>query len=93
MVLGISPDDVASHRAFKAKYALSYALLADSAHAVAEAYGVWREKRMFGHKFWGVERTTFVVGADGRIAKIFRAVSPEGHAEEVAGALDGMGAR
>jgi peroxiredoxin Q/BCP len=79
----VSPDDVKSHRKFKEKYALPYTLLADTDHAVAEAYGVWQEKKLFGVKYWGVVRSTFVVGADGRIARAFRGVKVEGHAEEV----------
>ena|SRR5687768_18616928 len=83
ILLGISPDDVASHCRFKEKYGLPYTLLADTDHAVAERYGVWREKSMFGRKFWGVVRTTFLIDREGRIAKVFAKVDPPTHAEEV----------
>ena len=91
MVLGVSPDDVRSHRKFKEKYALPYTLLADADHAVAEAYGVWQRKSLFGVKYWGIVRSTFVVGADGRIAHAFRDVTVEGHAEEVLAAVRELG--
>src|SRR3569833_3625028 len=71
VVLGISPDSPKSHRKFKDKYDLTYTLLADEEHAVCEKYGVWAEKSMYGRKYWGVLRTTFVIDAAGRIAKIF----------------------
>lgn len=86
-VLGVSPDTPKSHRKFKEKYDLPFTLLADTHHEVAEAYGVWQEKSMFGRTFWGVVRTTFLVDPDGRIARIFEEVKPEGHAAEVADAL------
>ena len=84
MVFGISPDSVRSHAKFRAKQQLSYALLADTEHAVAEAYGVWREKRMFGLVFDGNARTTFLVAPDGRIAHVFEQVNPLGHGKAVA---------
>lgn len=87
VVLGISPDSVKSHVKFKTKFALPYQLLADTEHAVAESYGVWQEKSMYGRKYMGVARTTFVVGADGRIARVFEKVKPEGHGDEVAEAV------
>jgi len=83
-IVGVSPDTVKSHQRFKAKYDLPFTLVADADHAIADSYGVWGEKQMFGRKYMGVVRTTFVVGPDGRITKIFRNVKPEGHAEEVA---------
>jgi len=86
-VLGVSPDSVKSHQKFKKKFNLPFALIADPDHSIAESYGVWGEKMMFGRKYMGVLRTTFVIGGDGRIARIFRSVKPEGHAEEVARAL------
>ena len=88
-VLGVSPDDVRSHAKFRAKYDLPFTLLADTEHAVAERYGVWVEKSMYGRRYWGNERTTFLIGADGRIARVFRKVKPAGHAAEVAAALGG----
>ena len=87
VVLGISPDSVKSHVKFKKKYQLPYTLLADTEHAVAEAYEVWKEKSMFGRKYMGVERTTFLVDGDGRIARVFEKVDPSGHAADVAEAI------
>lgn len=72
---------------FKTKYGLPYTLVADPEHKVAEDYGVWQEKSMYGKKYWGVARTTFVIGADGKIEKIYEKVKPEGHAEEVLASL------
>jgi peroxiredoxin Q/BCP len=83
IVLGVSPDDVPSHRHFADKYGLPFRLLADTDHAVAEAYGVWKEKSMYGRRYWGNERTTFVIGPDGRIEKVLPRVKPAGHADEV----------
>jgi peroxiredoxin Q/BCP len=87
VVLGVSPDGVTSHGKFKAKYRLPFLLLADEDHAVAEAYGAWGEKSMYGRKYHGILRTTFVIGADGRIVKVFQKVKPKGHAAEVLAAL------
>ena len=87
VVLGISPDGVASHRKFKQKFGLPYPLLADEEHRTAEAYDVWKEKSMYGRKFMGIERSTFIVGKDGRITHVFRKVKPEGHADEVGEAV------
>jgi peroxiredoxin Q/BCP len=87
-VLGVSPDSPKSHRKFKEKYKLPYTLIADEDHAVAERYGVWAEKMMFGRKYWGVLRTTFVIDAKGVVAKVFEKVQPEGHGEAVAKALE-----
>jgi peroxiredoxin Q/BCP len=91
VVLGVSPDSAASHVKFKQKYGLPFPLLADTDHAVAEAYGVWREKSMYGRKYMGVERTTFVVDRDGRLARVFEKVKPAGHAEAVAAAVAELG--
>lgn len=82
-VLGISPDPVDAVRKFKEKFNLPFRLLADAEHAVAESYGVWQEKQMFGKKFMGVARTTFVIDPEGRIERVYRRVDPEGHAAEV----------
>ncbi len=90
MVLGVSPDSVESHQKFKKKFDLPFTLVADTDHAIAEKYGVWTEKSMYGKKYWGVARTTFVIDAKGRIAKVFEKVKPEGHAEEVANAIEGL---
>lgn len=89
-MLGVSPDSPKSHRKFKEKNKLPYTLVADEDHAVAERYGVWGEKMMFGRKYWGVLRTTFVIDAKGRVARVFEKVQPEGHGEEVAKAVEEM---
>lgn len=89
-VLGISPGDVKSHAKFKAKYSLSFQLLADTEKEVAQAYGVWKEKSMYGRKFMGVERTTFLIDRTGQLAKVFTKVKPAGHAAEVLEALQAM---
>jgi peroxiredoxin Q/BCP len=87
VVLGVSPDPVKKVKAFDDKYGLAFPLLADADHAVAEAYGVWGEKSRHGRKYMGVERTTFVIGADGVIQEVFRRVKPAQHDELVLGAL------
>jgi peroxiredoxin Q/BCP len=87
IILGVSPDSVKSHAKFKKKYDLPFTLLADEGHAVADAYGVWVEKSMYGRKYMGVERTTFVIGPTGKIQRVFAKVKAGGHAEEVAEAL------
>jgi thioredoxin-dependent peroxiredoxin len=84
VIVGVSPDPVASHRKFKEKYDLNFPLLADEDHAVAEAYGVWKEKSMYGRKYWGVERSTFLIDEQGRVTHALRKVKPKGHAEAVA---------
>lgn len=89
VVLGVSPDPPDSHRAFKEKYDLNFPLLADEEHEVAEAYGVWKEKQMFGNTFWGVERSTFLVDGEGLVERAWRGVRPDGHAEEVLASLPG----
>ena len=87
VVLGVSPDDVSSHEKFKRKYGLPFTLLADPGHEVAEAYGVWRERKLYGKLSLGIERSTFVIDADGNLAKIMRRVKPDTHAEKVLEAL------
>jgi peroxiredoxin Q/BCP len=82
-VLGISPDTVKDVRKFREKFDFPFHLLADADHAVAEAYGVWVEKSMFGNDYMGVARTTFVIGTDGTIERVYRKVEPEGHAAAV----------
>jgi peroxiredoxin Q/BCP len=89
VVLGISPDPVKDVAKFREKFGLPFRLLADEDHAVAEMYGVWGEKTMFGRTYMGVERTTFLIDAEGRIERIYRKVTPEGHAADVLGALEG----
>jgi peroxiredoxin Q/BCP len=87
VILGVSPDSVESHARFKAKYNLPFTLLADPEHAVAERYGVWQEKSMYGRTYWGVERTTFVIDPQGAVAFVFQRVKPATHAADVAAAL------
>lgn len=82
-MLGVSPDKEASHAKFKAKYDLPFTLLADPDHSVSEAYGVWGEKSFAGRKYMGVERSTFVIGADGDVVKVMRKVDPKAHAADV----------
>jgi thioredoxin-dependent peroxiredoxin len=87
VVLGISPDPVAKVKKFHDKHNLDFALLADADHAVAESYGVWVEKSMYGRTYMGNERTTFIVGSDGKIAQVLRKVKPAEHDEQVLTAL------
>ena len=87
VVLGISRDTVKAQRKFKDKYSLPYALLADVDEKVCQQFGVMKEKNMYGKKVWGIARTTFVIGPDQTLVKIFPNVKPEGHAEEVLAAL------
>lgn len=82
-VLGVSPDPVKSHEKFVGKYDLPFLLLADEDHAVCQAYGVWQQKSMYGRKYMGVARTTFVIDADGKVAHVFEKVKPAGHDAEV----------
>ena len=82
-IVGASPDPVKKHDKFRQKYELTFPLLADESKEILEAYGVWVEKSMYGKKYLGVERTTFLIGADGRIAQVWRKVKVPGHAEEV----------
>jgi peroxiredoxin Q/BCP len=83
VVLGVSPDPPKKLRKFADKYGLAFTLLADEDHAVAEAYGVWVEKSMYGKKYWGNERTTFVIDPKGKIASVLRKVKPAEHDERV----------
>jgi peroxiredoxin Q/BCP len=87
VVLGVSPDDEASHLKFKEKYSLPFTLLADPGHEVAEQYGVWKERNSYGKKSMGIERSTFVIDADGNIAKVMRRVKPDTHAADVLATL------
>ena len=89
VVLGVSPDPVKRIAKFDDNYSLGFPLLADEDHSVAEAYGVWVEKSMYGRTYMGNERTTFVIGPDGVIQEVFRSVKPAKHDELVLGALDG----
>lgn len=86
-VLGISPDDQQSHRKFATKYNLNFALLTDRDHQLAEELGLWIEKSLYGRKYMGVDRTTFLIDTEGKVAKIWTKVKPTGHAAEVQAAL------
>jgi peroxiredoxin Q/BCP len=83
VVLGVSPDKETSHVKFKQKYGLPFTLLADPEHEVAEQYGVWAEKKYMGRTYMGVERSTFLIDPEGRIAKVMRRVKPDTHVERV----------
>ena len=86
-VLGVSPDNVASHVKFRDKFKLNFPLLADEGHQVAEKYGAWREKNMYGKKSMGVQRSTFLIDAAGKVAKVWKRVQVDGHDAEVLAAL------
>ena len=83
IVLGVSPDKMTSHEKFIKKFSLPFLLLSDEDHKMSTAYGVWVEKSMYGRKYMGIERTTFVIDKAGKIAKVFEKVKPQGHNEEV----------
>jgi peroxiredoxin Q/BCP len=90
VVLGVSADDVESHKRFAEKYHLNFPLLSDPAKEVIRAYGAWGKKTLYGKEYEGVLRQTFLIDPEGRVAKVWRKVSPEGHAEEVAQALEAL---
>jgi peroxiredoxin Q/BCP len=90
IVLGVSPDGPESHQKFRAKYKLPFTLLCDPDHKVAEKYGAWREKNMYGKKSMGIARSTFVIDAAGRVAKVFKAVKVDDHDEQVLEALEAL---
>lgn len=90
VVLGVSPDNVKSHAKFKTKYALPYTLLADTEKKVVTKYDVWKEKSMYGRKYMGVIRTTFVIDAKGKVRRIFENVKANGHAAEVMAVIDAL---
>jgi peroxiredoxin Q/BCP len=87
VVLGISPDDESSHVKFKEKYGLPFTLLADPTHEVAEAYGVWGERKLYGKTYMGVERSTFLIDPDGNVSDVMRRVKPDTHVDQVLAAL------
>ena len=87
VVLGVSPDSPKKHVKFREKYGLPFTLLSDEEHEVAEQYGTWVEKRMYGKTYMGMERSTFVIDADGNVAKVMRKVKPADHADDVLAAL------
>lgn len=86
-VYGVSADSAAKHAKFRAKYDLPFPLLVDADHAVAEAFGTWVQKSMYGRTYMGMERSTFVIGPDGRLETVMRKVKPKAHAEQLLGAL------
>lgn len=86
-LFGISPDNVASHQKFRDKYTLPFPLLADPDHTVSDAYGVWGKKTFAGREYMGVDRATFIIGPDGKLARVYPKVTPAGHALEIMQAL------
>jgi peroxiredoxin Q/BCP len=86
-VLGISPDDIASHEKFKTKYELPFTLLADPEHAVAEQYGVWTERKSGGKSYMGINRSTFIIDSEGNVARRMMGIKPAGHASQVLDSL------
>ncbi len=90
LVLGVSPDDVKSHAAFRDKYSLDFPLLADPEHKVAETYGAWREKNNYGKKYMGVQRSTFLIDSDGVVRKVWKKVDVSEHDQQVIDALDAL---
>jgi thioredoxin-dependent peroxiredoxin len=90
VVFGVSPDSVAKVKKFHDKQGLNFSLLADEGHKIADAYGVWVEKSMYGKKYFGNERTTFVIGSDGKVAQVLRKVKPAEHDEQVLKALEAL---
>src|SRR6185295_17435027 len=89
-VFGVSPDDVSSHMRFKVKFKLNFPLLADLDHSVAEKFGAWREKNMYGKKKMGIVRSTFIIGADGILKKVWRSVKVDGHDAAVIEAIKAL---
>jgi peroxiredoxin Q/BCP len=87
VVLGVSADSGESHGKFRAKYGLNFLLLSDPDHSVAEKYGAWREKNMYGKKSMGIQRSTFLIDADGKVAKVWKAVKVDGHDQQVLKAI------
>lgn len=82
-VIGVSPDSIASHQKFQQKQNLNFTLVADVNHELAEQFGVWKEKSMYGRKYMGIERSTFIIDTQGKIAKEWRKVKVSGHVDEV----------
>jgi peroxiredoxin Q/BCP len=91
VVVGVSPDPVSSHQKFRDKYSLNFPLLSDQDHQVSEAYGVWKEKSMYGRKYWGIERSTFIIDENGVVVDVWRKVKPKGHADRVEDILSAGG--
>lgn len=90
VVLGVSPDDVGSHGRFRDKYSLNFPLLADTGHQLAETYGAWREKNMYGKVSMGIQRSTFLIDREGKVRKVWKRVNVDGHDEQVLQALAGL---
>lgn len=90
VVLGVSPDDIESHQRFATKFGLPFTLLSDPDHAVSTAYGVWKEREAYGKRFWGIERSTFIIAPDGTVRHAWRKVKAAGHADRVLEALREM---
>jgi peroxiredoxin Q/BCP len=90
LVLGVSPDGVASHAAFRDKFSLDFPLLADLGHTVAEAYGAWRERTNYGKTYMGIQRSTFLIDAEGVVRKVWKKVDVQQHDQQVLDALDGL---
>lgn len=90
-MLGVSPDSLDSHRKFRKKYQLPYRLLSDAAHRLADAFGIWKEKALYGRKYMGIERTTVIIDRKGRVARIFPKVQIPGHVQEVEKAVRELG--
>jgi peroxiredoxin Q/BCP len=90
VVLGVSADSENTHQKFTAKHELNFPLLADLNHEVCEKYGAWQEKSMYGRKYWGIARITYIIDENGKIAKVFGKVKPAGHSEEVIAAIKSL---
>jgi len=93
VVLGVSPDDEASHAKFRDKFSLNFPLLADPEHKIAEAYGAWREKNMYGKKSMGIQRSTYLIDAKGKVAKVWKKVNVDGHDADVIESLQSLDIR
>ncbi len=91
VVLGVSPDPLSSHEKFRTKFGLNFPLLSDETHEVAEAYGVWKEKSMYGKKYWGIERSTFIIDEEGMVEEVWRRVKAKEHAKKVSEYLAAAG--
>ena len=90
VLLGVSADDVASHKKFSEKFSLNFPLLADTDHTIAEQYGAWREKNMYGKISMGIQRSTFLIDARGVVAKVWKKVSVDGHDQQIIDALTAL---
>jgi peroxiredoxin Q/BCP len=91
VVLGVSADDEKTHQKFRAKHDLNFPLLADVNHEASEKYGAWQEKSMYGRKYWGIARITYLIDENGKIAKVWPKVKPDGHSQEVIEAIKSLG--